>query len=185
MLDRSRSAVLQAATRVLLQAPATSLADLSATLGIGRTTLHRLFPTREDLLRAIAHDALDHLHQVYAAAGITRPPPQGPQARAALDRLVDRLIPLGPSLMFLLRSAELATDPELARRVDDLDRAVHATVGAAVKHGDLDADVPTWWAVEALFASVYVAWEQIEHGRLAPLDAPALVTRTWLRGVGG
>jgi hypothetical protein len=35
-----------------------------------------------------------------------------------------------------------------------------------------------------LFAGVYIAWEQIRAGRLAPRDAGDLVHRTWLHGIG-
>lgn len=180
--ERSRPAVLLAATQVLVQAPHTSLNDLAAVLGIGRTTLHRMFPTRADLLAAIAHDAIDHLGAVYTDAGL-RDGLQGAQALAALHRLVTLLIPLGPSLMFLLRAAELDGDQDLARRIDQLDQPLRHAVGLAQTEGALQADIPDWWAAETLFALIYTAWEQIQRGRLAPLAADTLVLRSWMHGV--
>lgn len=182
-LDRSRESILRAATQVLVAAPQTTLAELAVTLGIGRTTLHRLFPTREDLLRAIAHDALDHIAEVYARAGVTDVPPHGEDALSALQRLVVELVPLGPSLVFLLRATELDDDAAIARRSEDIDRPLIACVEAAQEHGDIEATLPTWWVTESLLAGVYIGWEQIAKGRLAPLDAPDLVIRTWLHGV--
>ncbi len=184
LLDRSRGAVLRAATQVLVAAPHATLGEVAKALGIGRTTLHRLFPTRHDLLLAIAHDCLDHLELVYATAGVTDPPPVGGAALAAVSSLVEGLLPWGPSLQFLLRAVELDDDAAIRRRTTELDAPLHATVEAARDHGDLDRSVPTWWAVESLLADVYIAWEQIEGGRLARSDAPALVRRTWLRGLG-
>lgn len=182
-MDRSRGSILRAATQVLVAAPQTTLAELATTLGIGRTTLHRLFPTRDDLLRAIAHDALDHLAGVYADAGVTSTPQRPQDALTAVRRLVGELVPLGPSLMFLLRASELDDDETITRRSAEIDEPLLACVAASQELGDLDAALPTWWVVETLMAGVYVGWEQIAKGRLAPLDAPDLVMRTWLRGV--
>jgi len=183
LLDRSRGSILRAATQVLVAAPQTTLAELAVALGIGRTTLHRLFPTRRDLLSAIAHDALDHLAVVYRDAGVTVPPQQPKEAIAAVRRLVCDLIPLGPSLMFLLRTSELDDDETLTRRSADIDEPLLTCIAAAQAHGDIDPALPTWWVVESLMAGIYIGWEQIAKGRLAPLDAPDLVMRTWLSGV--
>jgi hypothetical protein len=112
-----------------------------------------------------------------------------------LRRLVDLMIPLGPSLMFLLRAPELDGDDELSARIDELDRPVRDAVRRAQSHAQtqtqtqtqtrtpLDPAIPDWWATEMLFAGVYIAWEQIRAGRLAPRDAGELVYRTWLFGI--
>lgn len=179
---RSPAAVLAAATRVLVAQPGATLSDVAEAIGIGRTTLHRMFPTRRDLLVALARDALDHLGDVYADAGLASPD-AADAPLAALRRLVGLMIPLGPSLMFLLRAPELDGDDDLAARVEELDRPVRDAVRRAQADGEVSAAVPDWWAAEMLFAAIYIAWEQIDTGRLAPLDAPALVHRTWLQGV--
>jgi AcrR family transcriptional regulator len=176
--------VLRAATHVLLAAPLSSLGDVAAEIGIGRTTLHRLFPTRHDLLMAIAHDALDDLARVYADAGLGADPADAAAAMSAIDDVVARLIPRGASLLFLLRAPELMADVTVAERSRQLDEPLHRTVAAAQRLGALSTEVQARWATEMLLATVFVAWEQIEAGRLAPLDAPGLVMRTWTAGVG-
>lgn len=181
---RSREAILTAAATVLVGAPQSSLGEIAEALGIGRTTLHRMFATRRDLLSAIAHDAVDDLARIYAEAGVGVDTPAGGEVVAVLHRLVREMIPLGSKLMFLLRAPELRDDEELDRRIDALDEPVRAAIGRARDHGALRREVPVWWAAEMLFAGVFVAWEQIEAGRLAPLDAPDLVMDTWLTGAG-
>ncbi len=177
---RSREAMIAAASRVLAREPASSLAEVATALGVGRTTLHRMFPTRTDLLRAIAEDALTELSRAYTEAGFG--PDEPPEdVLGGVRRVVEHLIPRGAALLFLLRVPELADDADLARRTGELDQPLHDALARDV--GVLRADVPSWWAVEMLLAAVYVAWEQIEAGRLAPLDAPDLVMRTWLAGV--
>jgi AcrR family transcriptional regulator len=167
---------------VLVEAPHSSLSEVAEALGIGRTTLHRMFATRRDLLSAIAHDAVGDLARIYAEAGIGAHTPAGGDVVAVLRRLVGAMIPLGPKLMFLLRAPELRGDEDLDRRIDALDEPVRAAIGRARDHGALRPEVPLWWAAEMLFAGVFVAWEQIDVGRLAPLDAPDLVMNTWLAG---
>lgn len=176
--------MVAAAARVLAQHPSASLGDIAAVIGIGRTTLHRMFPTRRDLLVAVAHDAIDHLAVIYRKAGLGSEFADGPEVLGALERVVKEMIPLGASLLFLLRSSELADDGTLDARITALDRPLHGAIAAGQRLDAISADLPAWWAFDMLMASVYVAWEQIEAGRLAPLDAPALVMRTWVRGVG-
>lgn len=184
---RSRASVLSAAAHVLALEPSRSLTEVAAAIGIGRTTLHRMFPTRRDLLLAIAHDALADLTEVYAAAGL--PDTAGAdtagadEVMGAIGRVVQELIPRGARLLFLLRTPELAEDDDLARRAAEVDGPLHAWLRAARSAGIIRSDVPAWWAVETLLAAVYVAWEQIELGRLAPLDATPLVLSTWTTGV--
>ena len=179
VLDRSRAAVLDGATRLLLESPDLSLGELASRLGIGRTTLHRMFPTRQDLLTALAHDAIDHLEEVYTVVGLA----DADDVLAAVGRLVERLVPLGPRLMFLLRAAELRDDPDLDRREEALDRPLRDALGRAAGRGELDPALPPQWVLETLFGQVWVAWELVEKGVLAAADAAPLVLRTWLRGV--
>ncbi len=169
--------MLDAATRFLVEIPDISLGELAARIGIGRTTLHRHFPTRGALLAAVAHDALDHLSTMYAEAGL-----DGDDPLAAVERLVEQLVPLGPRLMFLLRAPEIANDADFTRRSAQLDAPIRAALARAQRNGDLDPDLNPAWMVECLFAVTYVAWEQIQNGNLAPRDAAPLVIRTWRNG---
>jgi AcrR family transcriptional regulator len=195
IIDRSPDAVLRASMRLLVRTPEMSLGDLATAIGIGRTTLHRMFASRGELMAALAHQALDDLETTYRAAGFgpvealvgaADVAPTGPpqDVLAAVAQLVELLIPLGPSLMFLLRARELDDDTDLIERVRRLDGPLHEALGRAAREGSLDQHVPSRWMAETLFANVWVAWEQIAEGRLAGRDAAALVTRTLLRGVG-
>ncbi len=182
-LDRSRTRILDAAMSMLVRNPEWSLAELAGAIGIGRTTLHRMFASRELLMTALAHHALDNLEENYQSAGFGPGGAAPPDVLSAITALVQRLIPLGPSLMFLERVRELARDPDLRKRADALDRPLRAMLTRASAQGVLDPKLPDWWLAETLFANVWVAWEQIAAGRLASQDATALVVRTWFSGV--
>src|SRR3954469_10227709 len=49
---RNRERILDAAERLLERSPSATLADIAAAAGLARSTLHRRFSTRDDLLEA-------------------------------------------------------------------------------------------------------------------------------------
>lgn len=174
--------LLHVATEVLVTDPTASLGDVARAAGIGRTTLHKQYPTRHALLVALARDALDVLERTYAESALDA---TGPAVIDALRRLVTAVIPLGPRMEFLLRERSLDVEPDLAARVDELDAQVAALVRRGKAAGVLDVELPEDWAVATLNAQVYAAWELIALGRLAPVGAPDLVMRTLLHGIAG
>lgn len=171
------SILLEVASRTLLVSPGASLAEVAAAAGVSRTTLHSRFATRQDLLVALAHDAMDLLEQAYQAAGLD----QGP-VREALRRVVEATLPLGPRIAFLLRERSLDVDPELNARYQVLDQPLVDLVERGRTTGELRSDVPGWWLVDSIVGTVFAAWEAIADGRLAPRDAPDLVLTSMLDG---
>ena len=61
---RTRRAIIDAAISVLAANPAAPLGDIAEAAGVGRSTLHRHFSERGDLMRAVAL----HVHEVSTAA---------------------------------------------------------------------------------------------------------------------
>jgi AcrR family transcriptional regulator len=180
-----RGSVLEVAAEVLVARPTASLAEVARAAGIGRTTLHKQYATRDDLLVAVAHRGLDLLHA--AVADVELPPDvTDPDAVAdTLDRLVGSFVPLGPELAFLLRQPSLDDEPEVQRRFEALEPPLAALVRRGQQAGLLRTDMPDAWFVATLYAQVYVAWEGVATGWLAPRDAPDLVVRTLLEGLCG
>jgi AcrR family transcriptional regulator len=171
--------LLTAATHLLLRQPTASLAEVAAATGVSRTTLHSRFPTRQALLVGLAQAAMDLVEKAYADARL-----DDADVAASLRRVVERLVPLGERVEFLLRERSLDDEPEIVARYAELDGPLVEFVGRAQEAGALRGDLPDWWIVAALNGSVYAAWEAIADGRLAPRDAPSLVLGTVLDGVG-
>jgi AcrR family transcriptional regulator len=169
-------ALLDIAAEVLVDNPAASLAEVAKAAGIGRTTLHKQYATRDDLIRATAHRALDVWDEAVSTVNETDPD-------GGLRALVTALVPLGPQLEFLWRTPALERIDEITARLDVLQEHQLTVLRHARKLGVL-ADVPDWWLVRLLYAVVYSAAEAIYKGALAPLDAPELAFDTLLRGVG-
>ncbi|GAA0911290.1 hypothetical protein GCM10009560_00220 [Nonomuraea longicatena] len=171
---------MEIATQTLLANPAAALAEVAAAAGVSRTTLHRLYPTRQELLVAVASEAVDRVERAYAEVGLEAP---GEEAEGALRRLLAALIPLGPQLEFIHRERSLDAELSLHTRFDSLDDLVIDLVKRGQRAGVLRADLAAWWIVSSLNGAVYAAWESIELGRLAPNDAPGMVLSTLLDGI--
>lgn len=176
VVPTGRPDLLDVAVEVLVADPSASLATVAAAAGIGRTTLHKQYATRDALLTAIAHRALERTDRAIATADPSRP--------GALRRLVQALIPAGPQLAFLFRQPGLGADPHIGEQLRSLERPIEAVIESAQRDRTLRSDRPLWWFVSTLYALVYIAWEGIEMGRLAPLDATDLVLGTLTHGLG-
>ena len=174
----ARPSLLDVAAEVLVADPAASLAEVAEAAGIGRTTLHKQYATRDDLLCAVGHRAIDLWEQAVAGAGGTDDPDGGLQA------LVAAMIPIGPQLAFLWRTPAFDHRDELAERWLAVEARCLAVLKRARDLGCLAAGIPDWWLLEMLYSVVYVAAESVGLGQLAPLDAPGLALGTYLHGLG-
>ncbi|GGU56574.1 hypothetical protein GCM10010178_56290 [Lentzea flava] len=159
---------------MLLKDPTASLGDVAKAAGVGRTTLHKRFPTRADLIHALATEALDLVDEAISGVDL--------DTDDAIEQLVEKLVPLGPRVEFLLRFPNLQDDERLSVRLTTMDQPVIDLI-SRLQGTRLRADLPAWWIAQILYAGVYSAWEGIAAGRLAPLDAPRLVLTTFYLGV--
>lgn len=170
------SALLDAAVTYLVVNPRASLADIAAAAGIGRTTLFKRYATRDELEHAVAMRAVDVCLDAVRSADTSA-------TDGGLRSLVTALVPVGPQLNFLWRTPSLQNDEAFCAAYIEVDAAIADVLCRAKSAGALDAAQPDWWLRQTLVALVYVAWECVESGRLARLDAPDRVLDTMLRGV--
>jgi AcrR family transcriptional regulator len=175
--DKTRTE-LDAATRALIAAPASSLADIADAVGLSRTTLHRRYPTRADLLHAIAVQAIDRLHDAQQHAGFTD---TGDPGKGSFEVLTDSLIELAPHLQLVLASSEV-NEPSLAAAITELDAPVLRAIRHGQSQGTLRPDLPADWILESLYALSIAASGRVQAGALARRDATPLVIRTWTVG---
>jgi AcrR family transcriptional regulator len=177
----STDAILETATRVLAASPTATLADVARAAGISRTTLFMRFATRDELLLALAVDAIDHIDAAILAARITDAS-QDPVV--ALADLTEAMMPLGARLGYLLRERSLDENEELQERWSRIDRTITDAVRRAQAADRVRADLPALWVSDAWFWLVVAAWEGVEAGRIAPVDGARLVITTLLDGTG-
>src|SRR4051794_20486317 len=102
--------LLDAAVKVLVLDPSASLAEIAAAAGIGRTTLHKHYATRDDLLRAVGHRAIDLCEQAAESAERSDADDGG------LRALAEAMVPIGSHPAVLWRNPRLGRSPGILRR---------------------------------------------------------------------
>src|SRR3954447_11889388 len=65
---RNRHAVLEAGARLLAERPTASMQEIADASGVGRTTVYRHFPAREDLVAALVAQVVEEVAGVPEAA---------------------------------------------------------------------------------------------------------------------
>ncbi|HEY5839922.1 MAG TPA: TetR/AcrR family transcriptional regulator, partial [Mycobacterium sp.] len=100
---RTRKAILDAAMTVLADNPAAPLSDIATAAEVGRSTVHRYYPERIDLIRALAV----HVHALSSAAIEQADPMCGPPVEA-LRRVVECQLDLGPIVLFAYNEPTIA-----------------------------------------------------------------------------
>ncbi|MFD9884032.1 TetR/AcrR family transcriptional regulator [Streptomyces alboflavus] len=171
---RTRRAILDAAVTRLSADHAASLADVAETAGVGRTTVHRYFPERSDLLAAIGTDVSERLEAATARARLD----DGP-APEALDRLCLEYFELGDRLMLLYDVPQFWAWSGLEEGEETpSDRALITLLRRGQRDGTLDPDVSDTWLQSVLWALLYAAWEQTRDYDTPRHTALSLCLRT-------
>ena len=170
--------LLDVAVEVLVAEPSASLAEVAQAAGIGRTTLHKHYATRDDLIRAVGHRAIDLCEGVVAAAERSEADDGG------LRALAEAMVPIGPHLAFLWRNPSFDRAEDLAQRWRAVEPRTLAVLNRARVRGVLRGDVADFWLLQTFNSLVYIAAQAVDSGHLAPRDAPAVVVDTLVRGLG-
>jgi AcrR family transcriptional regulator len=188
---RGRPSLLDVAAEVLVADPAAALAEVAEAAGIGRTTLHKHYATRDDLLRAVAHRALDLWESALDTVAGTGQADGGEgtgtgtgDADGGLRAMTAAMIPIGPQLAFLWRTPAFDHVPDIDKRANQVQERSLAVLRRAQQRGVLAPGVSDWWLLETFYSLVYVAAQSVRAGRLARCDAPGLVLDTFLNGIG-
>lgn len=172
--------ILEAAGRLLVKDRGASMERISGAAGVGRTTLHRHFRSRDALIRAIAMEAIEECEAAVVRVRLE----EGP-VRGATERLFGALIPVGERYHFLLTEAQLAQDPGLSEAEERISGPIRELIERGKRDGTFGAGVPTAWALNVMGALLFAAWEGVRDGDLAPRATPRLVTETLFSGLAG
>ncbi|MEX1280004.1 MAG: TetR/AcrR family transcriptional regulator [Acidimicrobiia bacterium] len=169
--DERRLRILDAAAAVLTANPRASLAEVAGAAGMGRTTIHRYFPGRHDLLVALADDALESIEQAIAAAR----PGEG-SAVDAMARIAAAVLPLADRFRFLEQGPEVWDVEDLDERWSSLAEVLDGIVDRGKRTGEIRAAVPTSLVTEVFAGALWAVGEAVSDGRVAAADAvPGLV----------
>jgi len=173
-MQRTRSAILDAAARALGRRSDAAMAEIADEAGVGRATLYRHFPTREDLLAAIDARAHAETEAAFAASRLA----EG-TAGEALERLVTAVLEIGDRYRFLLAEEAVGRD---RRRDERFEAPLFALLERGQAAGEFNRSMPPRWMLEVLGQVIVAAVREIAAGRLDRDEAPAIVTRSLLHG---
>ena len=169
---------MEASFELLSRNPGASLAEIAVAAGVGRATLHRYFPTRDELLRSLALTAIAEMDA--AAEEATR---DAETYGDALRATLEALIPLSTRHGFLANEP-IGDDPELTREYARQNDEVRELVDAAKNEGVFDTAVSTAWIVQAYEYLLYAAWETVNDGEATASQAANLAWHTLTAGLG-
>ncbi len=169
--QRNRAAVLEAAIGLLGERPGASMRAIADASGVGRSTVYRHFPTREELLRALVHRVLEESRALASATAASELP-----AAETLRGLGPAIVAIGERFRFLdahrhLREQILA---ETAARDDPLE----PWLAAAQARGELRGDLPVAWMLAMIRGLAVAAVGELRAGRVEVEQAGRLLGET-------
>lgn len=172
--ERNTAAIVDAGLDCFLADPQASMAAVARAAGVSRVTLYSHFPTREALLDAALDRAVDE-----AAAALEALDGEEGSVEEALGlltrsswRLLDR-----HSAVFAAVSAALPPE-RLRERHDRILAPVRRLIGRGRESGELRADLSADWLVTVVYSLVHAAAAEVQAGRMAPAEAPEILTAT-------
>jgi len=175
----THDAIIEAAFAVFSENQAASLGDVAKRAGVGRATLHRHFPGRAELMRALAKTALAELE-----AAVEQATADAESYEEGFRLSLMATVPLANRQWFLAHEG-LEADPEIAAAYAASLDALRQDVEEAKKEGAFDSHVPTAWIVEAYENLTYAAWSLVRSGEATPKQAAELAWRTLSQGLKG
>lgn len=182
----SRDDIVTAAIHHLNAVPTASMAELAEAAGVSRATLHRHFSSRDELLVALGHRALESWAQVHETVGLAETlrldAPGTARLRQTLDDLLVGLLDSADEHRFALTDHAMAVVPELLSRANELEEREIELLAAAQRAGILRAGLPVRWLSNTVFGLLVAARESLQRGDVARRDLPGILLETFYRG---
>ncbi|MBM7774484.1 AcrR family transcriptional regulator [Actinokineospora baliensis] len=160
---RTRRAILDAAVTVLTADPTAPLADVATAAGVGRTTVHRYFPERAELLTALSRHVQDQVVEATYRARLGEN-----TAAQALARLCQEYFDLGAVLTLVFNDP---AQSEVWDECSPTDLAVLDLIGRGHSDGTIDPGFSPAWVRDLLWALLYTAWQQSTTDQVSRHDA--------------
>jgi AcrR family transcriptional regulator len=168
---RNRQTVLDAAVALLAERPSATMQEVADASGLGRTTVYRHFPKRQDLIDALFDEVLREAAQ---AIGRALESPETPHKL---------LCNLGPAMVAIGdRYAFLDAHPELQERAlsvsSEEDNPLGVYLAEAQQRGEIRDDLPVHWMLTTLRGLAIVAMVERRAGRMDADEAGTFVGET-------
>jgi TetR/AcrR family transcriptional regulator, repressor for lfrA len=170
--ERTRSAILQAAVRVLTANAAASLGEVAVAAGVARSTLHRYYTDRAALVAGVG----DFVRAEFAAA-ITRARPHEGTGLEAYTRICAELLD-GHETFSWWMQANVDQDEPADTEEDQL---ITQVIGRGQRDGSIDATLDADWLALHIWAALYTAYHYPETGGRTRREAREMCLRTLVK----
>lgn len=174
----TRDNILNTAAKLLAKRANASLTEIASAAEIGRATLHRHFASREDLMHALAQDAIQQTNTAVAAANKSNQ-----SAEHVLYTMLSAIIPLGDRFHFLMSHPAAQQHAQTAADIQRQQQKIEQLVIALKWEKVISNELPNAWVTNSINAMIHTAWSAIQTGHIAAHDAPKLVLRSLLKGL--
>lgn len=166
---RNREAVIESAIELLSANPNASMQQIADASGVGRTTVYRHFPNRDDLFRALFERIVAEARAVTGA--ITS---GSAGAEEVLRELAPAMIALGLRFRFLHSHREVGR-PALQRSKEVEDEPVARYLAAGQGRGEIRTDLPIQWMRSLIQAMAVAAMDDLHAGHFDEATAAGLL----------
>ncbi|NUR96114.1 MAG: TetR/AcrR family transcriptional regulator [Kribbellaceae bacterium] len=143
--DRIAAGIVEAAAALLTERPDASMADIAVASGVGRATLYRYFPSRDDLLADIARIGFEELCARVAEADVA-----SVGVEAGLARLTRAFLAAGPKYMAVWPGG-VVSDRKRQIEADEADRKLAEPVRELLRRGVAEGTIRSDIPVSVLF----------------------------------
>lgn len=154
---RNREAVIEAALELLARNPDASMKEIADASALGRTTVYRHFPTRDDLFGAMLAHAVEHTWEI-AGAIFAKDGPFEPTLRELSAAMVD----VGVRFRFLVGYQDTTA---LQDSRTSSENPIGSYFARAQAGGEIRGDLPLHWVMSSFQALSLVAMQDFAAGR--------------------
>lgn len=169
--SRTRTAILKAAIQVFTRDRSAPLAEVAREAEVARSTLHRYFPERSDLIAAVSEYARAQAEEVESQCNFS-----GAMTVDAMVRMALEYFERWDAIMWAyMDNAENSSHaPE-----EDVDSELTRAIQRAQDAGEIDPTISAVWLQQLMFSIVYTSWEYERLGH--PHSEAAMMTMTAMR----
>lgn len=180
---RTRTAIIDATIRALNNNAQASMSEIATEANVGRTTLHRYFPERSDLMQAVADESIERLELATTKARLERG-----TAMEALQRLCFEYIAISEVLRMIFNGSEASTIlwnkwMKESENFGGADKAFEVLVERGHREGSFNPAFSHEWISNVLWSLLYTSVSYIYDTKHSTHETLALITETIERAV--
>jgi AcrR family transcriptional regulator len=171
---RNREAVLEAAVSLLSERPDASMSEIAKASGLGRTTVYRHFPTREDLVMGLWAVVVRDARAITDGLLQARLEPAELFRELGLRTVVD----IGHRYRFLDVHRDMRERALAEVEAPDADDPMLAYLAQAQREAKLRDDLPVSWLFLMLRGIITLGVDHMVEGHAEPHEAGRYVGET-------